>query len=243
MNLTALPAGGYPDTLTRIDASANKLVGLPPSLAALVPSLAALELSRNGLTALPADLRECTGLISLRVARNAIASLSPALSVPLGRLAELNADRNGISDVPPALWLCPQLRHVSLCCNKLTCASLCMPSAPSPRGGVAPLEHLDLGENRLGALPPLGVFPALREVHVQQNGVRELPVEQLTPLLQLQTLDVSMNDVSQLPPQLALLPLLQNLTIIGNPIRSVPQNVQQRGATAVLDLLRKRLPV
>jgi hypothetical protein len=35
---------------------------------------------------------------------------------------------------------------------------------------------------------------------------------------------------------------LQNLTIVGNPIRSIPQSVQQRGATAVIDLLRKRLP-
>ena len=58
----------------------------------------------------------------------------------------------------------------------------------------------------------------------------------------LQTLDVSMNDVAQLPPQLALLPVLQNLTIVGNPIRSIPQSVQLRGATAILDLLKKRLP-
>jgi Leucine-rich repeat (LRR) protein len=57
-----------------------------------------------------------------------------------------------------------------------------------------------------------------------------------------QTLDISMNDVSKLPPDLARLPLLQNLTIVGNPIRSIPQSVQQRGATAVIDLLRKRLP-
>ena len=39
-----------------------------------------------------------------------------------------------------------------------------------------------------------------------------------------------------------MLPRLQNLTIIGNPIRSIPQSVQQRGATAVLDLLKKRMP-
>ena len=88
----------------------------------------------------------------------------------------------------------------------------------------------------------MALYPRLREVHVQQNGIRELPVAQLTPLRLLQTLDVSMNDVSALPPELSLLPVLQNLTIIGNPIRSVPQSVQQRGATAILDLLRKRLP-
>ena len=50
-------------------------------------------------------------------------------------------------------------------------------------------------------LPPLGLFPNLREVRVQQNGIRELPVAQITPLVQLQTLDISMNDVSLLPPR------------------------------------------
>ena len=76
---------------------------------------------------------------------------------------------------------------------------------------------------------------------MQQAGIRELPVNEVRNLRQLQTLDVSMNDVPSLPPELALLPVLQNLTIIGNPIRSIPQSVQQRGATAVLDLLKKRL--
>ena len=51
-------------------------------------------------------------------------------------------------------------------------------------------------------------------------------MHELAPLAMLQTLDISMNDVSQLPPQLSLLPVLQNLTIIGNPIRSI-QSVQQ----------------
>ena len=100
-----------------------------------------------------------------------------------------------------------------------------------------------MGKNRLGSLPPLGLFPSLREVHVQQNALRELPVAQITPLLQLQTLDISMNDVSQLPPDLARLPHLQNLTIVGNPIRSIPRSVQEGGSTAVIDLLRKRLHV
>ena len=43
------------------------------------------------------------------------------------------------------------------------------------------------------------------------------------------------DQVSSLPPQLALLPKLQNLTIVGNPIRSIPQSVRQKGAWAVLD--------
>ena len=246
MGLSELPTGGYPESLTRIDASANQLAALPEALGRLVPSLRVLDVTKNGLRDLPSDLGECAELEALRASHNGLRSLD-FLRAPLLRLTELHADKNGLSEVPASLWLCPRLKHVSLCANRLSnLASLAMPpaggGAATSAGVVAPLEHLDLGENRLGALPPLGLYPCLREVHVQQNGIRELPVPELTPLTQLQTLDISMNDVSTLPPDLARLPLLQNLTIVGNPIRSIPQSVQQRGATAVIDLLRKRLP-
>ena len=239
-----LPADGYPESVTSVDASSNKLVELPECLFEALPHLAELNISTNALRELPIDLCECMGLRSIRAAHNRIGELSFAAQRPLASLTELNVDRNSLGEVPAYLWACPSLKTVSLCANKLTLAALRMPGTDGGvRGGsMAPLEHLDLGENRLGALPPLGLFPRLREVHVQQNGLRELPVPQLVPLQQLQTLDISMNDVSQLPPELAMLPVLQNLTIIGNPIRSIPQSVQQRGATAVLDLLKKRLP-
>lgn len=243
MGLTELPTSGYPGSLTRIDASSNKLNTVPAALQRIVPSLRALDVSWNGLSDLPADLCECGLLESLHASHNCIRSLN-FIPSPLLRLTELHADKNGLTEVPPCLWVCPRLKHVSLCANKLSLASLTMPGmAGGAGGGVAPLEHLDLGENRLGALPPLGLYPRLREVHVQQNGLRDLPMAEIAPLHQLQTLDISMNDVSLLPPDLARLPLLQNLTIVGNPIRSIPQSVQQRGATAVIDLLRKRLPV
>lgn len=242
-----LPVDGYPDSVVRIDASANQLQSLPEALFEALPSLTALDVSKNQLRELPTDLCEFLELRSLRASHNSLCDLSFAAQRPLPTLTELVCDRNGLSELPAYLWACPSLRHVSFCANRLAgAASLRMPGTeggvPLGRSALAPLEHLDLGENRLGGLPPLALFPRLREVHVQQNGIRELPVPDLAGLMQLQTLDVSMNDVGTLPPQLALLPLLQNLTIIGNPIRSIPQSVQQRGATAILDLLKKRLP-
>jgi Leucine-rich repeat (LRR) protein len=244
MGLTELPTSGYPETLTRLDASANELSHVPADLAHLITELRALDVSKNGLRSLPASLSECTELQTLRASHNGLRSLE-FLPCPLQRLTELHADSNSLAELPRCLWACPRLKHVSLCANRLDVASLAMPVGATATGGpgLAPLEHLDLGKNRLGALPPLGLFPSLREVHLQQNGLRELPVAQITPLLQLQTLDISMNDVSNLPPDLARLPLLQHLTIAGNPIRSIPRGVQESGSTAVIDLLRKRLPV
>jgi len=249
---------GRPETLTRIDASANELSAVPEALALSLPLLRSMDVSKNGLRALPANLCECAELQTLRVSHNGLRGLE-FIPFPLQRLVELRADKNSLSELPPCLWLCPRLKHVSLCANRLGLASLAMPTGAAGAGDggaggggaaadpvaplVAPLELLDLGENRLGALPPLGLYPNLREVHVQQNGIRELPVAQITPLLQLQTLDISMNDVSLLPPALARLPSLQHLSIAGNPIRSIPRSVQEGGSSAVIDLLRKRLPV
>ena len=46
---------------------------------------------------------------------------------------------------------------------------------------------------------------------------------------------------SDLPAELSQLPVLQSLGISGNPLRSIPFHVQQKGAAAVLDLLRRRM--
>ena len=258
MGLTSLPTAGYPESVTRLDASANELTTVPDALALSLPLLRSIDVSKNGLRALPANLCECAELQSLKASHNGLLRLD-CIPFPLQRLVELHADKNSLSELPPCLWLCPRLKHVSLCANRLGMAALAMPAGADgagdggPGGGgsgggaaaaaVAPLELLDLGENRLGALPPLGLFPNLREVRVQQNGIRELPVAQITPLVQLQTLDISMNDVSLLPPALARLPSLQHLSITGNPIRSIPRSVQEGGSSAVIELLRKRLPV
>jgi hypothetical protein len=242
MGLTELPTSGYPETLTRLDASGNELSHVPADLAHLITELRVLDVSKNSLRSLPASLSECADLQTLHASHNSLRCLE-FLPCPLQRLTELYADSNSLAELPRCLWACPRLKHVSLCANKLDVASLAMPRSDAGGPVLAPLEHLDLGKNRLGALPPLGLFPSLREVHVQQNGLRELPVAQIMPLLKLQTLDISMNDVSNLPPDLARLPLLQNLTIAGNPIRSIPRGVQESGSTAVIDLLRKRLPV
>jgi len=219
-----------------------------------LPSLMALDVSRNLLSDLPPDLGSYKRLTSVRASHNKIAGPLHFVRGVLPYLAELHLDRNGLTELPAALWGCPSLKSVSLCANRLTLGATRMPAdmgafyeaadtyPGAEMAAVAPLEMLDLGENRLGAMPPVHLYSQLRELHVQQNGIRELPADQLRPLRQLQTLDVSMNDVSSLPPELALLPVLQNLNIIGNPIRSIPQSVQQRGATAVIDLLRKRLP-
>ena len=100
-SLRQLPTDGYPESLTRIDASDNQLTSLPPALADIVPALEAIDVSRNGLRGLPADLDACARLRSVRAARNALDGLGFVNTV-LPSLTELVADRNAIGALPAA---------------------------------------------------------------------------------------------------------------------------------------------
>ena len=136
------------------------------------------------------------------------------------------------------MWQCAALHALCLRANRLTTEALGLDHC------AAPLEVLDLGENRLGpAFPPLGSMVSLQHLHLPSNRIAQLPAEQVQGLAALQTLDIKENDVPTLPPQLSQLGRLTALGISGNPIRTVSHSVQQAGTAAVLALLAKRMPL
>lgn len=51
------------------------------------------------------------------------------------------------------------------------------------------------------------------------------------------------NDIAALPPQLSQMRTISTLSLSGNPLRSVPHHVQQKGTAAVLELLARRMPL
>jgi len=229
-------------TLTHLDASGNALASLPEEIGMLA-CLKRLDVPRNALRALPAGLARLTSLQQLDVSSNALGGggdgMLPAVVCALPQLTALDASHNKLRAVPEALWRCATLRSLTLRANGLTSATLGLDGC----GPHAPLEKLDLGENRLGPeLPLLSLLPSLMHVHLPTNRIDELPAEELAPLRELQTLDVKDNDIRALPPQLALLPRLSTLAITGNAIRSIPASTQQQGTMAMLTLLKKRLP-
>lgn len=242
-NLGALPEGVWEAaaTLTHLDATGNALASLPEEVGILA-CLKRLELARNALRALPAAFARLGALQQLDISHNALGGgdgALPAVVCALPQLTSLNASHNKLRALPEALWRCPNLRSLTLRANGLVSGSLGLDGC----GPHAPLEVLDLGENRLGPeLPLLSLLPSLMHVHLPTNRIDELPAEELAPLTELQTLDVKDNDVRTLPPQLALLPRLTTLAISGNAIRSIPTSTQHQGTAAVLALLKKRLP-
>ncbi|KAL1496877.1 hypothetical protein AB1Y20_014459 [Prymnesium parvum] len=198
-------------------------------------ALITLDLSRNEISDLTNEIGWLQALRKLRASQNSLRHLPPSLC-EISTLAELQVDQNLLTELPPALWSCPSLTFVSFNRNRLTVPALGLPEGRA----LAPVRHLDLGENRLGATPPLACLPQLHELHLQGNSIRELRVA-LLPLGALVTLDLRDNDIAVLPPELSAAAALQSLGLSGNPLRSMPHAVQAKGARAVLELLAKRM--
>uniref|UniRef100_A0A7S3EQ32 Uncharacterized protein n=1 Tax=Haptolina ericina TaxID=156174 RepID=A0A7S3EQ32_9EUKA len=230
-----------PDLATAVQRSGNELSLKGQSLRELPDGICSrdnlekLDLSSNAMTNLTDEIGDLASLRKLTLDQNSLSQL-PAVLFMLPHLTELSVEHNRLERLPAVLWSAPRLARVSLRANRLTAASLNMPPEAS-----APIQALDLGENRLGSVPPLASLTNLNELHMQGNGIASLPVEAL-PLRSLTTLDIRDNDLTNLPPQLSLASALQALSLSGNPLRSVPISVQQKGAGAVLALLARRMP-
>ena len=61
-------------------------------------------------------------------------------------------------------------------------------------------------------------------------------------LNKLSELNLSNNEISMVPPELALLPALRNINLNGNPTRSLRGSVIASGSEAILRCLRLKMP-
>ena len=60
-------------------------------------------------------------------------------------------------------------------------------------------------------------------------------------LKKLKTLDISNNDLSDLPSELGLLPQLVRIQLEGNPLKCIRQNIRTSGAEALKKYLKDRI--
>lgn len=136
--------------------------------------LVQLDLSRNRLSDLPAEIGRCHALQVLAVSHNQLPSL-PAELCELLQLRELDASHNQLEALPVGMCRLSALQSLSLGANRL-CA------LPEELAGLQALASLSVPSNRLATLPPgmLAGCAALRSLDVHDNPVtvqqlRELP--------------------------------------------------------------------
>jgi len=269
--LTSLPDELFDlSTLKLLNLSSNKLASLSPALGKL-GNLVELNLASNALRVLPESIGELMSIQVLTLDDNQLTSLPESIA-NLHNLLRFSCNKNQLSSLPTSIgraWT--RLTHLSLRTNSLR-------SLP-PLSAMDDLIHLDMSENQLIRLPPLSSSPRaqLTQLHVAFNNLESLEMDSSgAPLImpamltlidahnnrlesipismcsldsKLKHLDVSNNDLSDIPGEVGLMMTLNKLIVDGNPLRKFPKNklsLQSAGGQGIHALkkyLLTRIPI
>ncbi|CAK3913729.1 Leucine-rich repeat-containing 40 [Lecanosticta acicola] len=175
---------------------------------------------------------------------------------------KIDLHSNHITCIPPALWMAQKLRVLDLSCNIMSSDYL------SEELQLPELQELNLSKCRLASFEPLiaqlqapnlttlnvsanrltGPLPALKETYpllttlfAYDNRISSISANTLRGLI---TVNLSSNDIAQLPAEVGLLweEGLRSLEIGANAFRVPNYHVLGKGTEATLRWLRDRLP-
>ncbi|XP_034174594.2 uncharacterized protein LOC117601654 [Osmia lignaria lignaria] len=229
-------------SLQKLDLSGNQLQVLGASWFESLDRLRELDVSRNGLArAASGTLQPLPGLSVLKLSENPLKERDVSLLLGTGRRLEtVDASRTGLARVPAALTR--SVRTLRLAGNKLTTIrGGDLDSYPLLRtldisenrlidieddalGRLEVLEELDISGNALIKVP--GSLPnSLTNLKLHRNAIRSLKIDDLQGLYNLKCLTLNDNDITEIEEgALGQLPVLQQLDLSDNPIKTLPAN-------------------
>ncbi|XP_025058534.1 leucine-rich repeat and calponin homology domain-containing protein 3 [Alligator sinensis] len=186
-----------------------------------------MNLSRNRLSELPAEVCHFVSLESLNFYQNCIRYIPEAI-LNLQSLTFLNISRNQLSTLPVHLCSLP-LKVLIASNNKLV-------SLPEEIGQLRHLTELDVSCNEIQMIPPqIGNLESLRDLNVRRNHLLRLPEELAElPLIRL---DFSCNKITTIPVCYRNLRHLQTITLDNNPLQSPPAQICIKGKIHIFKYL------
>uniref|UniRef100_A0AAQ5Y1V4 Leucine-rich repeat-containing protein 40 n=1 Tax=Amphiprion ocellaris TaxID=80972 RepID=A0AAQ5Y1V4_AMPOC len=255
-------------TLTRLDLTNNDITILPASLS-LLPNLKVLLLEGNPLRGIRRDLLTVGDTLEIRTqvciakymeeqagsipdelfdaaadqgvttanfSKNQLTSIPPRLVELHSSLSDINLGFNKLTYCSPDITKLLQLTHIDLRNNQLR-------DLPSEMKNLTKLHSIILNYNRFESFPEVlyQVF-SLETILLGNNQVSGVDPCRLIKLVHLSTLDLSNNDLLNVPPKLGLCTSLRCLSLEGNPFRTPRTAIVARGTDAVLEYLRSRIP-
>ncbi|KAG0330058.1 hypothetical protein BGZ99_008781 [Dissophora globulifera] len=206
--------------LAELDLSRNRLSSLPADLTKLAPSLIYLNLSHNQFTEIPLELCQLTHLQVLIMSQNKIEG-----AVPEEIFSSLT-----------------QLKNLRLCSNEIT-------SLPDTLAHLDKLESLSMGSvyggNLLTAFPAdcIQYMTALRELELNHNKIRFLPEDIGHPHSHLRQLSASDNKLEAIPKSIGQCSELRSLNLGRNHLTSLPTEIADLKQLDTLDLSENLLCV
>ncbi|KAG6961621.1 hypothetical protein JG688_00008988 [Phytophthora aleatoria] len=224
---------GKLDKLRELGLEGNKLTQLPESIGGLV-HLEVLRVESNQLKALPSTVGRLRNLKTLSAHSNQIVEL-PASFGSLAGLLTLDLKKNCLVTTGDAFLDLTSIKYIDLRQNKLEV----FPTLPENN---ACLDQLFLGFNLLRDIPEsvvLSVKESLTVLDVRDNKLQRLS-DRIPQLYRLKTLDVTNNDLHDLPPGFGYLKYLDHLLVEGNPLRSIRRSIISAGTEPLKKYLRTR---
>ncbi|KAK1154979.1 toll-like receptor 5 [Acipenser oxyrinchus oxyrinchus] len=208
-------------SLRTLDLGDNALSRIPRSR---IPGLEHLLLGQNRIGSSYGIQHFSPGLISLDLSSNRLRDLGElgSLMQQLHSLRFLKLSRNGIDRCLANPGALPPLSHTQLLSLDLSRNSLgeawAAGSCLDAFRQLSLLRVLNLGSNRLSAVPDLQDLSSLRSLDLSGNSLRTLPRSVFRGLGSLEFLSLTDNCLSTLPPSLLpSLPALRGLGLGGNP--------------------------
>jgi Leucine-rich repeat (LRR) protein len=143
--------------------SDQKLREIPPEVLNLSETLRNLDLSKNRLSSLPADISKFKLLKQLKLETNKLESLPEAIR-NVKKLEYLSVSHNSLTSLPLSLKNLSNLKQVYLNFNKLK-------EFPLQLLGLTNLEVVELSHNKITEIPPgMSEFYAA-ELNLSQNEI------------------------------------------------------------------------
>ncbi|KAF1829608.1 L domain-like protein [Decorospora gaudefroyi] len=197
-------------TLRELKLAENDLVGHLSAALCDLEALEVLELQSNKLSSIPPEMGQLAQLRVLNVSDNELRAIPAAIFT--SNLIELQASKNQLEGSLFSVDSAPYLQELHVAQNSLT--SLC----GSRSLDLPAIKVLNISTNRLTSLPEISSCVNLNTLLVGENKLATLP-EGFVNLQQLRTADFTGNDITQLDERIALMEVLEHLTVAANPLR------------------------
>lgn len=209
----------------------NKITEICPGLFTTLRNCQQINLSHNKLAGLPTTVGHLSNIRHFNLSNNLLVQLP----MDIGKLQSiklLDLSNNLLETLPDSTNTLLKLEQLYLRNNRLT-------SFPDISACTS-LKELCLGSNQLKLVPP-SLPRSLSILELRENKIGVLNEEVLN-IEMLERLDLANNDLSQIAPQISIMPNLKVITLEGNPIKSIRRDVINRGSAAILKFLQTRIP-
>ncbi|KAG0186191.1 hypothetical protein DFQ28_008195 [Apophysomyces sp. BC1034] len=227
--------------LTSLSFANNLFHEIPPNTLSQLPVLQWLSLAHNKLKDLPQDLEQCRYLRGIDMENNWLSNI-PSVIYRLEMLDTLLLLNNTIVQMG-ASPLPPRIRILNLAYNRLTEFPSTLVWHPPPI-----LTYLNLSGNLLGYVPTEFLctgYEDLTSLDLHTCALKEIPAAFFRSLSMrcrnLKRLNLAINGLIELPPEIGMLQSVQWLNLNDNDIESLPATFSKLTNLVKLGMVENRL--